>query len=110
MIARAPRTPFFELTGLKLRLWPIILAAVLMQAMLWPAREGARWIFKHYAEGSHHQVWAFVALAEAFQLAAGLLPSWRCDASCPKRTRICAGHPVAATSASASSVASSWPW
>jgi len=68
----APR-PFFAVTGLKLRLWPILLAAVLMQGLLWPAREAARWIFKHNQAAFHHQVWAFVGLAELFQVCAGLL-------------------------------------
>jgi membrane protease YdiL (CAAX protease family) len=65
--------PFFELTGFKFRLWPIVLAAVLLQAMLWPAREAARWLFKHHADAFHHQVWAFVGLAELFQITVGLL-------------------------------------
>ncbi|TCV97693.1 hypothetical protein EC912_101710 [Luteibacter rhizovicinus] len=65
--------PFFAVTGLRFRLWPIILAAVLMQAMLWPAREAARWLFRHYGNWFHHQVWAFVGLAEVFQIVAGLL-------------------------------------
>jgi membrane protease YdiL (CAAX protease family) len=71
--AAAPPRPFFELTGFKFRLWPLILAAVLMQAMLWPGREGARWLFKHYPDAFHHQVWAFVGLAEVFQIIAGLI-------------------------------------
>jgi membrane protease YdiL (CAAX protease family) len=68
----APSRPFFEITGLRLRLWPILLAAVLMQAMLVPAREAARWLFKHYPDAFGHQVWAFVGLAELFQAAVGL--------------------------------------
>jgi membrane protease YdiL (CAAX protease family) len=70
---RRPRRPFFEVTGLKFRLWPILLAAVLMQAMLWPAREAARWVFKHSLDLFHHQVWAFVGLAELFQIVCGLV-------------------------------------
>ncbi|MQR00823.1 CPBP family intramembrane glutamic endopeptidase [Glaciimonas soli] len=65
--------PFFQITGFKFRLWPIILAAVLMQAMLWPAREGARWLVKHYPEWFHHQIWAFVGVAELFQIIVGLI-------------------------------------
>lgn len=68
-----PDRPFFELSGFKFRLWPIILAAVLMQAMLWPAREAARWLFKQYPAWFHDQVWAFVGVAEVFQIAVGLL-------------------------------------
>src|SRR3569623_3253740 len=69
----APRRPFFEITGFRFRLWPILLAAVLMQAMLWPAREAARWVFKHNPDLFGRQVWAFVGLAELFQLICGLL-------------------------------------
>jgi membrane protease YdiL (CAAX protease family) len=69
----AIRRPFFQVTGLKFRLWPILLAAVLMQAMLWPAREAARWVFKHNLDLFHHQVWAFVGLAELFQITVGLV-------------------------------------
>ncbi|MFJ2988231.1 CPBP family intramembrane glutamic endopeptidase [Collimonas sp. NPDC087041] len=65
--------PFFQITGFKFRLWPIVLAAVLMQAMLWPAREAARWLFKQHADWFHHQIWAFVGLAELFQIVAGLI-------------------------------------
>ncbi|MDB5767136.1 MAG: hypothetical protein JWQ61_1950 [Collimonas fungivorans] len=71
--ALAPSRPLFEITGFKFRLWPIVLAAILMQLMLWPAREAARWLFKHQADWFHHQVWAFVALAELFQIAVGLM-------------------------------------
>jgi membrane protease YdiL (CAAX protease family) len=69
----ATRRPFFQVTGIRFRLWPILLAAVLMQAMLWPAREAARWVFKHNLELFHHQVWAFLGLAELFQIIVGLV-------------------------------------
>ncbi|AEK61926.1 CPBP family intramembrane glutamic endopeptidase [Collimonas fungivorans] len=71
--ALAPSRPLFEITGFKFRLWPIALAAILMQLMLWPPREAARWLFKHQAGWFHHQVWAFVGLAELFQITAGLM-------------------------------------
>ena len=67
-----PRRPFFEVTGFRFRLWPIVLAAILMQTILVPGREAARWIFKHNIELFHHQVWVFVALATALQIATGL--------------------------------------
>ncbi|HWW05730.1 CPBP family intramembrane glutamic endopeptidase [Collimonas sp.] len=74
--APTPGRPLFQLSGFRFRswstIWPILLAAILMQLMLWPAREAARWLFKHQAGWFHHQVWAFVGLAELFQLAAGL--------------------------------------
>src|ERR1051325_7168255 len=70
--AIAPERPLFQITGLEFRLWPIALAAGLMMAMLWPLREGARWLFKHHADWFHGQVWAFVGLAELLQIAIGL--------------------------------------
>ncbi|SFA71935.1 hypothetical protein SAMN04515620_101323 [Collimonas sp. OK607] len=70
--ALAPGRPLFQITGFQFRLWPIVLAAILMQAMLWPAREGARWLFKREADFFHHQIWAFVGLAELFQITVGL--------------------------------------
>jgi membrane protease YdiL (CAAX protease family) len=70
--ALAPSRPLFQVTGFKLRLWPIVFAAILMQLMLWPAREAARWLFGHEPGWFHHQVWAFVGLAELFQIAVGL--------------------------------------
>ena len=69
--ATAPR-PFFQITGLRLRLWPILLAAILMQAMLVPARDAARWVFKGHPGWFGHQIWAFVVLAEVFQIIVGL--------------------------------------
>ena len=68
----APR-PFFEVSGLRLRIWPILLAFVLMQALLWPEREGARWLFAHWHGPFHGQAWAFIALATSFQMIAGLV-------------------------------------
>ncbi len=68
-----PRRPFVEFSGVRFRLWPVLLAAVLMQAVLWPARELARWIFAHDGGLFHHQVWAFVGLAMVLQTLAGLV-------------------------------------
>lgn len=67
-----PRRPFVEFSGVRFRLWPVLLAAVLMQAVLWPARELARWIFAHDGGVFHHQSWAFVGLAMVLQTLAGL--------------------------------------
>ncbi|EJL26013.1 CAAX amino terminal protease family [Caulobacter sp. AP07] len=66
-----PRRPFFEVTGFKFRLWPIVLAAVLMQTLLVPGREAARWLFKANIDLFQHQVWIFVALATLLQIATG---------------------------------------
>jgi uncharacterized protein len=67
-----PRRPFVEFTGVRLRLWPVLLAALLMQAALWPERELARWIAHRHADFFNAHVWAFVGLAMVFQTAAGL--------------------------------------
>ena len=67
-----PRRPFLEFIGIRFRLWPVLLAAVLMQAVLWPAREAARWIAHREADFFNAHVWAFVGLAMVFQTLAGL--------------------------------------
>jgi membrane protease YdiL (CAAX protease family) len=72
-IALPPRRrPFFEITGFKFRLWPIVLAAVLMQAILVPAREAARWIAHQNHDFFRAHVWAFLLLAMLFQALVGL--------------------------------------
>ena len=73
MLTTAAPRPFFQITGLRLRLWPILLAGIMMQAMLVPAREAARWVFHQHPAWLGHQVWAFVVLAELFQLIVGLI-------------------------------------
>lgn len=73
LAAAPPRHPFFAITGPKLRVWPILLAAALMQACLVPARELARWIYKANSTVFDHQVWAFVGLAMLFQTASALI-------------------------------------
>ena len=67
-----PRRPFVEFSGVRFRLWPVLLAAVLMQAVLWPERELARWIAHREADFFNAHVWAFVGLAMVFQTLAGL--------------------------------------
>ena len=67
-----PRRPFVEFSGVHFRLWPVLLAAALMQAVLWPARELARWIAHQEAGFFNAHVWAFVGLAMVFQTLAGL--------------------------------------
>ncbi|HYP33337.1 MAG TPA: type II CAAX endopeptidase family protein [Burkholderiaceae bacterium] len=66
------RRPFVEITDLRLRLWPVLLAGALMQGVLWPARELARAIAHRHADFFNGHVWAFVGLAMAFQTLAGL--------------------------------------
>ncbi|MBW8778866.1 MAG: CPBP family intramembrane metalloprotease [Burkholderiales bacterium] len=67
-----PRRPFFELRDLQWRLWPVLLAGALMQAVLWPARELARLVAHQQAAFFNDRVWAFVGLAMVFQTLAGL--------------------------------------
>ncbi len=70
------RRPFLDVTGFRFHpwstLWPIALAAVLMQTLLVPGREAGRWLYKHNVDFFQHQVWVFVALATLFQLLTGL--------------------------------------
>lgn len=73
MLTTAAPRPFFQITGLRLRLWPILLAAIMMQAMLVPARDAARWMFHEHPAWLGHQVWGFVVLAELFQLSVGVI-------------------------------------
>ena len=67
------RRPVFEITGFKFRLWPIVLAAVLMQLCLVPARELARFIFKAGPDGLSEHVGLFVFLAIMLQGLCGLM-------------------------------------
>jgi hypothetical protein len=74
--AVTPR-PFFEITRFSFRWYTVpavIAAAVLMQTMLVPGREFARWLFKTNPQIFHGQVWAFMCLAELFQFLTGLVP------------------------------------
>ena len=73
MLTTATPRPFFQITRLRLRLWPILLAAILMQAMLVPARNAARWVFKAHPAWLGHQLWGFVVLAELVQMIVGLI-------------------------------------
>lgn len=69
----SPRRPIFELRAVRLRLWPILLAAAIMQACLVPARELARWIFKSGGESWAPHVGLFVWGATMLQGLCGLL-------------------------------------
>jgi membrane protease YdiL (CAAX protease family) len=50
----------------------VLLAGVLMQGVLWPARELARLVAHQYSVFFNAHVWAFVGLAMVFQTLAGL--------------------------------------
>ncbi|WP_416307522.1 CPBP family intramembrane glutamic endopeptidase [Neptunicella sp. SCSIO 80796] len=62
-----------QVRDVKFRLWPILLAAVIMQLCLIPARELARWIYHQNTELLSGHVWAFVGMAILFQALSGLL-------------------------------------
>ena len=66
----------FQITHFRFR-WvtvpAIIAAAILMQTILVPGRELARWLFKTNPQIFHDQVWAFLCLAELFQFLTGLV-------------------------------------
>lgn len=51
----------------------VIAAGVLMQGMLVPGREFGRWLWKSNPAVFHHQVWAFLCLAEVFQFLTGVV-------------------------------------
>lgn len=63
--------PFIELYDFRFRLWPILLAAVLMQALLVAGRESARWLYREGAVLWDGHVSVFLLLAIVFQAALG---------------------------------------
>ena len=67
----APR-PFISLYSFKFRIWPILLAAVLMQGILTAGQEAAKWIYKNGPIGWDGHVSIFFLLAIAFQALLGL--------------------------------------
>lgn len=72
MIHALARRPFFEVTGFRFRLWPVLLAAILMEGLLRLGREPARWLYKQGDFGDD-RVWLFVLLAIFFQALLGLI-------------------------------------
>ncbi len=66
--------PRLELIGVRLRLWPILLAFVVMQLCLVPARELARWLFfRAFPADWSDDVGMFVWFALMLQGLVGLL-------------------------------------
>lgn len=63
--------PFLEVTGFRFRLWPILLAGLLMQSLLWLGQQPARWLYKMGSFGDD-RVWLYVQLAILFQALLGL--------------------------------------
>lgn len=67
---------FFEIRGFRFRgwstLWPVLFAAGLMQLLLVPAREAARWIYRSHPGIFQDQVWAFVGMALFLQMLGAL--------------------------------------
>jgi hypothetical protein len=67
--------PWFQVSGFRFRwftLPAVVAAGLLMQTMLVPARELARWVARTNPQVFHHQAWAFVCLAEVFQIVTGV--------------------------------------
>lgn len=67
------KRPLVELTGFRFRLWPIVLAAVLMQVLLVAGREAARWLFLQGAAVWGEHVSLFLIAAILFQAALGFV-------------------------------------
>src|SRR6266700_8292373 len=65
--------PFFQITGLRFRLWPIGLTFVVMLVLLLPAGALVQWAFDQHPDWFHHQVWAFGAVAELLHTVAGVV-------------------------------------
>lgn len=66
--------PLFAVTDLRVRVWPIALAAAVMQLCLVPARELARWLYFRVGPAAWaDDVGVFVFFAIALQGACGLL-------------------------------------
>jgi uncharacterized protein len=66
MNAIAAPKPFIELSGFRFRLWPVVLAGILMEVVLIGGRELARWLLKLAPEG-FYVGWTFMATALFFQ-------------------------------------------
>jgi len=67
-----PDRPFAELTGFRFRLWPLLLAALLMVALLEAGRGAARWTYSQGQVLWGEHVSIFLNLAVLFQAALGL--------------------------------------
>lgn len=70
--ATAPR-PLVEISGFRFRLWPILLAWLLMEGTLTAGREAARWVYKSGPAAWDGHVSIFLMLAIAFQALLGLV-------------------------------------
>ncbi len=68
----AASRPFISLDRFKFRIWPILLAAVLMQGMLTAGQWAARWIYKSGPPAWDGHVSIYLLLAIAFQAMLGL--------------------------------------
>ncbi|MFL6789026.1 MAG: hypothetical protein ACJ8FC_10255, partial [Sphingomicrobium sp.] len=63
---------WFELYDVRLRLWPIVCAALLMEGVLRLGREPARWLWHQGPADWADRPWIFVSLAITFQALVGL--------------------------------------
>lgn len=72
MAELAPQRPFIELTHVRFRLWPILLAAVLMHVILTAGREVGRFLLKAGPAGLYAD-WTFMLAALFFQALFGYI-------------------------------------
>jgi hypothetical protein len=68
-----PSHSWFELYDVKLRLWPLVGAAILMEGILVVGRIPAAWIWKQGPADWANRPWIYVALAITFQAILGLI-------------------------------------
>jgi membrane protease YdiL (CAAX protease family) len=64
---------WFELYGVRFRLWPVVSAALLMEGLLRLGREPARWLWHQGPADWADRPWIFVSLAITFQALLGLM-------------------------------------
>lgn len=73
-IAHSRPPPFFEITGARLRLWPILLAAAVMElGLVMAPRAAALWIVRSHPTEFQAHAWASLMLVLALQAVGGLL-------------------------------------
>jgi membrane protease YdiL (CAAX protease family) len=69
--------PFFEISGLRFRMWPsavaIVAAGLLMEGMLRLGRMPAKWLYQHGPAAWDERIWIYVGLAILFQALLGLI-------------------------------------
>ena len=67
------RRPLVQVYGVRLRIWPILLAAILIEPLLMLGREPARWIWHHGPADWADRPWVFIGLACVLQGVVGVM-------------------------------------